>query len=66
MFAKVHLKQEEGWCLDKNAITIHNSFFSAHQEQEVIISPNKIMDDTSRAQYSKAVNLMGGIRNKSQ
>jgi hypothetical protein len=32
MFAKVHLKQEKGWRLNKDAITIYNSFFLAQQE----------------------------------
>jgi hypothetical protein len=29
MFAKVHLKQEEGWCLNEDMIAIYNGFFSA-------------------------------------
>jgi hypothetical protein len=29
MFVKVHLEQEEGWYLNRDAIAIYNSFFSA-------------------------------------
>jgi hypothetical protein len=48
IFAKVHLKQKEDWYLDRDIIAIYNSFFSAQQEQEVIISLSKIMDNTNR------------------
>jgi hypothetical protein len=65
MFTKVYLKQEESWCLNKDVIAIYNSFFSVQQEQEIIISPSKIIDNISRAQRSNTVNLIGGIRNKS-
>ena len=65
MFTKVHLKQEEGQHLNRDIITIYNSFFSVQQEQEVMISLNKIIDNISKAQHLNTVDLIKDIRNKS-
>ena len=63
MFNLVHLKQEKGWQLDKSAIIIYTNPFFIQQEQGLIISPLKIMEDVRRARYLKTINLTASIRN---
>ena len=67
MFNLIHLKQEEGWRLNKAAIITHTNFFLAQQEYIGIISPSKKITATSLKQHmehSDAKDLIRGIRNK--
>ena len=40
MFNFIHLKQEEGWRLDRDAIITHTNFFSVQREHIGIITPS--------------------------
>ena len=64
MFDLVHLEQEKGWQPEGSAITIYTNPFFAQQEQGLIISPLKAIEDAKRVQHLNAVNLTAGIRNK--
>ena len=63
MFNLVHLKQKEGWWLEDSVIIIHTNLFFMQQKQGLIISPLRAMEDISNAQYLKAEDLIGGIKN---
>ena len=64
ILALVHLKQEEGWQLDKATIIIHTNFFFKQWEQGLITLLFKEIDVISKAQQTDAKDLVEGIRNK--
>ena len=63
MFDFIHSEQEEGWWLDASAIIIYTNPFFMQQEQGLIISLLKAIEDVKRARYSNTINLIIGIRN---
>ena len=62
MFNFIYLEQEVGQQPDRSAIIIYTNPFFAQQEQGLIISPLKVMEDISKIQHLKAKNLIVGIR----
>ena len=63
MFNLVYLKQEKGWQLNRFIIITHTNPFFTQQEQRLIISPSKIMEDINRVQYLNTKDLIAGIKN---
>ena len=53
MLDLVHLEQEEGWQLESSVIVIYTNPFFKQQEQGLIISPLKVIEDVNRARYLK-------------
>ena len=49
MFNFIHLEQKEGWRPDRSAIVIYTNPFFIQQEQGLIISLLKAMEDVNRA-----------------
>ena len=63
MFNFIHLEQEKGWRLDKSVIIIYTNPFFTQQEQGLIISPLKIMENISKVRRLDIKDLIAGIRN---
>ena len=64
MFDFIYLKQEEGWQPDRSVNITHTNPFFIQQEQGLIISPLRAMEDVSKVQHLNTNNLTAGIRNK--
>ena len=57
------MEQEEGWQLKGFTIIIHTSPFFTQQEQGLIISPLRAIEDVSSTQYLNTEDLIRGIKN---
>ena len=62
--ALVHLKQEEGWQLERAVIAIYTNPFFIQQEQRFIISLFREIDVANSIQYIDTEDLIRGIKNK--
>ena len=59
----VHLKQKKGWRLDKSIIIIYTNPFFTQQEQGLIISPLKVMEDVNSTRHLEVEDLIKSIKN---